>query len=73
MSGRKYKRLKVNAGGWCDWQSPLHGHGDHNYRMRCCDCALIHEMQFRIVDKSVIFRVRRNNRATAASRRCGKT
>ena len=45
------------------------------YRMMCCDCGLVHEMDFRIVDsrngkkRQVQFRVRRNERATAASRR----
>lgn len=30
--------------GWSAWRSPRPG-----YRMVCCDCGLVHEMQFRIV------------------------
>lgn len=43
------------------------------YRMACCDCGLVHEMDFRAIPwgrgRKVIFRVRRNERATAAMRR----
>ena len=31
--------------GWTDWIQPRH----EQYRMQCCDCGLIHEMQFRVV------------------------
>ena len=72
--GRKYDKPKPGKDGWCAWQSPIHGHGRRNYRLSCCDCNLVHEMQFRVVRdtkgrNSVIFRVARNNRATAAMRR----
>ena len=71
---RDYTKIAANKNGWCDWQSPIHGHGKRNYRLACCDCQLVHEMQFRIVKRpngrnDVIFRVSRNNRATAALRR----
>jgi hypothetical protein len=68
----------ANTGnGWTVWVRPIHGIGDRNYRISCCDCHLIHEMQFRVYtdgygQPSVKFRVRRNQRATNASRR-GKT
>lgn len=43
------------------------------YRMRCCDCSLIHVLDFYIVRHKgrlvVEFRVRKHNRATAAARR----
>lgn len=43
------------------------------YRQCCCDCGLVHEIDFRIVKvgkKSYIeIRFRRNERATAAVRR----
>ena len=52
------------------------------YRLACCDCGLVHDLQFRIVTRGrasklhfdgrntqVQFRVRRNNRSTAAIRR----
>jgi len=70
----KYPTMLPREDGWSGWQRPLHGHGDRNYRMACCDCCLIHEMQFRVKRREdgrldVVFRVRRNNRATAALRR----
>ena len=70
----KYDKLEVFDTGWCDWQTPIHGRGKNNYRLACCDCGLVHEMQFRIFlgtnkKMNVMFRVKRNNRATAAKRR----
>lgn len=32
--------------GWSDWVHPLPG-----YRMQCCDCNLIHDMEFSIVPR----------------------
>jgi hypothetical protein len=42
--------------------------------MACCDCGLVHDMQFRLVPsinggRHIHFRVRRNERSTAAVRR----
>lgn len=40
------------------------------YKMRCCDCQLVHVINFKISDcGQLTFRVWRDNRATAASRR----
>ena len=48
-----------------EWVRPV----ENGYRMRCCDCKLVHEMDFRVTDDGrAEFRVRRNNRATALSR-----
>jgi hypothetical protein len=33
-----------NDDGWSDWIHPLPG-----YRLQCCGCGLIHDMQFEIV------------------------
>jgi hypothetical protein len=38
-------------------------------REQCCDCGLIHRLDFRIVDGRIEFRARRDDRATAAARR----
>ena len=43
-----------------------------NFREQCCDCGLIHRLDFRIVDGKVEFRTRRDDRATAAARRTFK-
>lgn len=47
------RMLKVKHGpdGWSDWMMPLMDH----YRMACCDCGLVHTMQFavmRVTNKS---------------------
>jgi hypothetical protein len=53
---------EVNAN---EWVQPV----KKNYKMACCDCGLIHELDFRIVKNRVQFRARRNNRATGQFRR----
>jgi Zn-finger protein len=35
----------VDEYGWSDWISPVMT----GYLMQCCDCGLIHEMDFRVV------------------------
>lgn len=41
----KYKRMvESDKGGWSDWVYPL-----QNYRMACCDCGLVHELQFGVL------------------------
>jgi hypothetical protein len=39
-----------------------------NFREQCCDCGLIHRLNFRIVDGRIEFRTRRDERATDAAR-----
>jgi hypothetical protein len=53
---------KPDAG---EWVQPVR----RGYKMRCCDCDLVHRMDFRIVNGRVQFRVFRDQRATAACRR----
>lgn len=55
-----YEKPKSN-----EWQQPVR----RDYKMRCCDCGLVHRMDFRILRGRVQFRARRDNRATAAGRR----
>lgn len=69
---KKYKA--VHPDGWSVWVYPIHGHGDRNYKLACCDCSLVHDVQFRTIKEksgrfSVTFRVRRNARSTSAMRR----
>ena len=61
---RIYKQHPVDDDGWTDWIRPLQG-----YRMGCCDCGLVHEMEFRADGEDVEFRARRDARATAGKRR----
>jgi hypothetical protein len=42
---RKYPQMYERADGWCDWITPIHD----GYRMMCCDCGLVHALQFKIV------------------------
>ena len=39
------------------------------HKLRCCDCGLVHDIEFRISKGKISFRAWRDNRATAAVRR----
>lgn len=71
-------KLWAYRGGWTQWIRPLHPYPGKAHRMVCCDCGLVHDMQFRFevekdehvgVPLEFRYRVRRNDRATAATRR----
>jgi hypothetical protein len=62
--------VSVGDDGWSEWIHPLPG-----YLMQCCDCGLVHEIEFEIVprdagnaklnpgerdDAVIIFRARRH-------------
>jgi hypothetical protein len=64
---RKYPTEFQKADGWTCWIHPLAG-----FRMSCCDCGLVHELEFSRADddsNKILFRARRDNRATAGRRR----
>lgn len=64
----RYKQeVARHPDGWSRWVLPVMD----GYKMSCCDCGLVHDMQFRVTDDydRVEFRVRRNSRSTAALRR----
>ena len=56
----KYKQVIEN-----EWEQPIR----KNYKMSCCDCGLVHNIDFRIVRGKIQIRGRRNNRATGQVRR----
>jgi len=56
------KYTQIQDGEW------IRPEGD-NYREQCCDCGLVHNVEFRIVDGHVEWRAVRNAKATAACRR----
>ena len=58
--GRKYTKVKDG-----EWVQPVR----RGYRMRCCDCELVHILDFRIKDGKIQLRARRDGRATGACRR----
>jgi len=43
-------------------------HVNKGYKLACCDCGLVHNVDFRIYHNHVQFRVFRNNRSTAVLR-----
>ena len=59
------KRLSYDVISYGEWTRPRM----RNFREQCCDCGLIHRLDFRIVDDKVEFRTRRDDRAIAAARR----
>jgi hypothetical protein len=70
------KRITYDVISYGEWTRPRM----RNFREQCCDCGLIHRLDFRIVDGrtgararlrglQVEFRIRRDDRATAAARR----
>lgn len=54
-----------NNGEWC---SPVL----KNFKMMCCDCSLVHTMNFEIEGRNLAIQVFRDERATAASRAAKK-
>lgn len=48
-----------------EWVQPK----SRGYKMCCCDCGLVHTMDFRIYKGRVQLRASRNNRSTAMVRR----
>lgn len=47
-----------------EWVQPI----EEGYKLACCDCGLVHEMDFRVHEGRPQFRVRRNDKATSAMR-----
>ena len=41
----KFKKIKANDDGWSEWELPeMEG-----YRLGCCDCGLVHNVDFKVV------------------------
>jgi hypothetical protein len=55
----------VDENGWSAWEKPI----QEGYRLTCCTCGLVHNMNFRVRRGQVEFQVQVNHRATAATRR----
>lgn len=63
--GMKYITEIEGDDGWSRWVQPVR----KGYRMACCDCGLVHVMDFRVQAGRAQFRARRDARKTAAIRR----
>lgn len=48
-----------------EWQQPVR----KGYKMACCDCGLVHNMEFRVHKGKIQIRGWRNSRSTAQMRR----
>ena len=62
------RKERPGPDGWSRWVQP----NPENYRFGCCECGLVHTLQFRVEEDRVQFRARRNERSTAAVRREAK-
>lgn len=58
--GKRYDDVKAGQ-----WVQPVR----KDYKMACCDCGLVHVLDFRICRGKIQFRAFRNNRSTAMIRR----
>lgn len=66
----RYRQEFAEKGRWSRWVQPKR----KSYKLACCDCGLVHDMEFRLMPslnggKHIHFRVARNNRSTALIRR----
>lgn len=43
----KFKKHEAGEGGWSEWVSPSR---KQPYKFACCDCGLVHEMEFEAVE-----------------------
>jgi hypothetical protein len=55
----KYYRQKDG-----EWVTPA----ANGYKLSCCDCCLVHNVDFRVHNGVIQFRATRNNRSTALMR-----
>lgn len=64
-----HRKLEATENGWSDWIQPATPeHEGQAHRMSCCDCGLVHEVEVRVYEDRIQWRMRRHNRATAAIR-----
>jgi hypothetical protein len=62
---KKIKTEYAGKDGWSRWVQPI----KKGYKMCCCDCGLVHFMDFRIVYGRVQFKAKRSIRYTKSERR----
>lgn len=64
MKAKRFRVEREVSQGWSRWVQPVR----RGYLMACCDCGLVHRMDFRINDGRVQFRAQRAPRYTARER-----
>ena len=62
------KRVRYHPNADGEWVAPV----VKGYRVSCCDCGLVHEINIRVVNGQVQFQAFRNARATAGKRKSKK-
>jgi hypothetical protein len=69
INHRFFDKMKYIAEKPGEWIYPK----KKGYKMMCCDCGLVHKIDFKHIPwgtgRKIIFRCRRDNKATAAARR----
>ncbi|ESX17884.1 hypothetical protein X766_15940 [Mesorhizobium sp. LSJC255A00] len=66
----RFRKEKANKSGWSRWVQPR----ADRYFMGCCDCDLVHVMQFRVgKNGQVQFRATREDNETRLQRGDGRT
>ena len=66
MARRTYREIEaVDRNGWSEWIYPT----PVGHRLACCDCGLVHEVDFRVEDGRAEYRMRRDRRSTAGMSR----
>lgn len=51
MSGKKYKQHYANDDGYSEWETPVMT----DYKLCCCDCGLVHNMDFKVLKVTETF------------------
>lgn len=67
MGNKRFKQTTAPGRNmWSGWEYPVH----RQYKLCCCDCGIVHNMNFQINrQRQVGFQVQINRRSTAAVRR----
>lgn len=56
-----------------EYQTWHHGEWENvrmkKFKLMCCDCKLVHEVTFKKVNRGILMRMKRDDRATSAARR----
>jgi len=66
MAKTSYPTVTINEDGWSEWLRP-----NPTINIACCSCSLVHQFEFTLSQPGniIMFRVKRDNRATSALRR----
>jgi hypothetical protein len=60
----KYTKHTVGDDGFTEWFNPM-----PLWKVSCCDCGLVHDIELKIKNKRILIRAKRNYRATGQKRR----